>query len=295
MMSRLLLSTVFVIASGIAGPASILAAVEQAQADALVDAVARHLARQAAGRLAVLAEERYHQTFTRANARQQQRFAQSEVLFLVHRGGGPLWVRDVAEINGVRVASVPDRLLELVRGPAESFHARRAPLEVENAAHFLGSGLEALVTPTAVLEYVQPLHRDRFVFRTDGSKTIERLPAIAVSFKAAQARDRAPGYLAAPIVDGRLWIHPESGQVLQSELRLSTARYTAKVTVRYQAQAADKPWAPVRLDADYRAGVGTSRVIGRSLGHSDADEVVTIRTDYRRIRKLTGIDVPSGG
>ena len=293
MISRLLLSTVCVVATGIAGPTLTLAAVKQAQADALVDAVARHLEGHAEAGWAVLAEERYHQTFTRANARQQQRFAKSEVLLLVQRGGDPLWLRDVVEINGTRLASAQDRLLHLVTGPVETFHARRAPIEFQNAAHVLGSGLDALITPTAVLEYLVPRHRGRFVFRTEGSRTVERLQTVALSFKEAQAPDPALGYFAAPVVEGRLWIHGDSGQVLQSELRLSTARYSAKITVRYQPQGPDKPWAPVRLDADYRAGVGTSRVIGRSLGHSDADEVVTIRTDYSRVRRLTGIEVPS--
>src|SRR5678815_87572 len=78
----------------------------------IVAAAEKYLADVDSDERALFAEERSQQTENRYNSRQEQRLLRSNVL-MFRDGSDPVWIRDVLEVNGTKVADPPDRLLLL--------------------------------------------------------------------------------------------------------------------------------------------------------------------------------------
>ena len=225
---------------------------------------------------ALFAEERSQQTENRYNSRQEQRLLRSNVL-MFRDGSDPVWIRDVLEVNGTKVADPPDRLLLLASASTASAQTLSqippyTPLQIvtESARQQYGGGFRAVNQPGSALNYLRVGRPGDLPFRVDGWKTVDGAKVVLLTLK------DAPGGQAVPFavggVQGRFWIEPASGRVLQTELEfIMAAVYRTKITVKYGVDKTLNTVVPIMMNDEYENRI----------------ELVTGRAEYRNFRKVT--------
>jgi hypothetical protein len=217
---------------------------------------------------ALLAEETSQQTQNRFNTRQVQRQLRSNVLML--QGPGPVWIRDVIEVNGAKVVAQPNRLIDLVNTPASASPQLVLRIAAEGVGQQFGGGFRAVNQPGRALAYLREGRAAGLDFRLDGTKTIDGTKVSVLTLKDAPGGTAVP--FAVGTVDGKFWIEPASGRVVQTELEfIMLAVYRTKITVRYAIDKALNIAVPSRMDDQYE----------------NQGELVTGRADYRNVRKVT--------
>ncbi len=251
-----------------------------AVADVLA-AAGKYLAESDRDPQALFAEERSQQTQNRFNSRQEQRLLRSNVL-MFRDGPDPVWIRDVIEVNGTKVVAQPDRLMALAHAStappdAISQIPMQTPLQIvrESASQQYGGAFRVVNQPGSALGYLRAGRPDGLAFRSEGSKTLDGTKVVLLTIQ------NAPGGQAVPFavsgVQGRFWIEPTSGRVVQTELEfIMLAVYRTKVTVRYSIDKALNIAVPVTMSDEYE----------------NRGELVTGRAEYRNFRKVT---IESGG
>jgi hypothetical protein len=106
--------------------------------------------------------------------------------------------------------------------------------------------------------------------KSEGLKTIDGAKAVLLSFRDAPGGHVVP--FAVSTVNGRFWIEPASGRVLQTELEfIMLAVYRAKITVRYGHDKTLDTDVPVSMIDEYE----------------NRGELVTGRAEYRNFKKVT--------
>ena len=224
---------------------------------------------------ALFAEERSQQTLNRFNTKQETRSLRSNVL-MFRSGSDSVWIRDVIEANGSKVVAEPERLMALVKASAAS---QNAPMELppytpvqiisEAAKQQYGGGSRAVNQPAAALGYLRAGRPSGLAFRSEGLKTLDGTKVVLLSLKEAPGGDIVP--FASTGVQGRFWIEPISGRVVQTELEfIMLAIYRTKVTVRYGLDKALNIVVPTLLTDEYE----------------NSGELVTGRAEYRNFQKV---------
>ena len=75
--------------------------------------------------------------------------------------------------------------------------------------------------------------------------------------------------------EGRFWIEPSTGRVVQTEPTLRSAGNPARIGVRYADQRKLGLWLPVRMDGKYETASESRTITGRA----DYREFRTIEAD----------------
>jgi hypothetical protein len=235
------------------------------------------------GRLSgIVAEEIYVQQMNSgATGLLQRRQLKSDVL-LVRPPGADHYVqfRDVFEVNGASVRDRAERLTRLFLDPSASAAAQIDHIVRESARYNIGDIERNVNFPILPLLFLDPQYQPRFRFaRTRNripSTTIEVRPGADPSLQLfsvstavwvveyreveAQTMIRTSGGRDLP-ARGRLWIEPDSGRVVMTELVAEDANVRGVVEVSYQFEPAIGLLLPVAMRDRYEHP-GATRING---------------------------------
>lgn len=191
----------------------------------------------------VISEETYTQTafweasLRRGGAVRAERKLQSQFLTVRVPGDQQHWIgiRDVLEVDG---KPVEDARRELERVLPRSIRGKDElhSLADESARFNIGDISRNINVPTFGLLVLYPEYRNQFSFKKAGEENVGGARVWVVRFaerghptliRGARGEDQP--------VEGRLWIDPRNGRVLQSELVAINAgtQMRARITVRY--------------------------------------------------------------
>jgi hypothetical protein len=178
------------------------------------------------------------------------------------RVGQREWVafRDVFNVNGKAVHDRDERLQKLfVDSPvlaagsateAERFDQARRIL-AESSRYNLGKLQRDINVPTMALTYVRGANQSRSDFKMAGRKDIDGVPAVVLEFKERATPTIIQSAGADLPASGRVWIEPESGRVLRTEMSVADRRAGAKITVTYGAVPKLTVWVPILMAEEY--------------------------------------------
>ena len=184
----------------------------------------------------VVAREKYAQKLhIEGRPGYQSRRLVSEFLFLrlPGRRGSWLGIREVLEVDGVEVSS--SRRLSAARAASPVAIERLAhELAFENARYNLGGFQRTVNVPFVVLSWLHPGFRGQFAFERSGLEDIDGTRVWRVEF---DERER-PTIIRTPDGDdvvsrGTIWLDPDTGRVLQTELHNRPGALGATIRVRF--------------------------------------------------------------
>ena len=146
-------------------------------------------------------------------------------------------LRDVREVDNVPVATRNDVLERLRSDSAESMNERAMEIARQSARFNLGRVFRTVNQPTYPLRFLRPGSRSRFKFQKVGEEQIAGTNAWVIAyeesgrptFSSTLDGDDLPA-------QGRFWIVPETGVLLQSEMIIGGTRRVpdrATITVSY--------------------------------------------------------------
>ena len=228
---------------------------------------------------AVVSEERYQQTADFLAARgPHQRILRSDLIVINAAQAGWISLRDVYEVDGVPVRDRADRLMKLITEPAPDSFSQALRVAEESARFNLGTVWRTINTPTTALLFLRRDDQDRSTFKFEGLKSVDGMQVAQLAFKETgmprmiQSVDKAAA-------EGKFWVEPASGRVVQTEFMISSAGNSAKISVKYAHQPKIGLWLPIRMDEEYRTTSAASTVL-RARG------LITGRADYQNFRKF---------
>jgi hypothetical protein len=168
----------------------------------------------------VVAREDYRQDYSNGSQR-QRRDSHADLVF-VNLPGPLSWAtfRDVYEVDGNRVHDRSARLEKLfVEAAAETAAIRARTILAESSRFNLGPVVRSVNIPTLALLFLDPANQRRFHFEARGRRKIDGVNAVEVTLG---ERDRPTLVRGGPNRDasatGRVWIEPESGAVLRTDV-----------------------------------------------------------------------------
>jgi hypothetical protein len=207
--------------------------------------------------------------------------------------------RDAFEVDGEPLRSRDTRLVDALGGPPSTAieNARRIETEGTKRHLYADQVNRAITAPLLALMFLATENQPRSDFTFEGMKSIDGMQAGLVRFK-EHARPRVLPAADEAAAEGRFWIQPGTGRVVQTELSMTSTgprtygtlgrTVTAKITVRYGEPSALGVWAPIRRDEEFNVNSQTGQIApGRA---SSASQTITGRVDYSDFRKLS-IDV----
>lgn len=218
----------------------------------------------------VVYEERYRQRAEREIAPPAYtRELRSDMLLVSDRDRGWVEFRDVFEVDGRPVRDREKRLEQLFLSPGVDAFAQAERILREGARHHLNHPdlivQRSINMPLTVLQYLMPEHQDRFRFVEDARESVNGRAAVRLRFeehampRIIRTPDDAPA-------SGRVWLDPESGAVLRTELLLvtgGTARpLSIYVSVTFTEDPKSRLLLPSRMEEEFKRG--GIRVSGRA-------------------------------
>jgi outer membrane lipoprotein-sorting protein len=250
MLLRLLFAGVLIVAVRTASPFA------QAQtppqlADLLAE-VARYLEEYEQQSGAVVSLETYVQNAQRGSDR-RVRHLKSDMLVLSVGTYGWLGFRDVFEVDGRAVRDHEERLYTLFLKPsADSLEQARKILD-ESARFNVGQVTRNINIPTMALTFLKRTYQPRSRFADKGIETVDGVRTRVIEFS-EQASPRVISTPDGSAARGRVWVDPEQGRVVRTELMLAGA-VNLLITVTYAPQdRLDGLWVPVSMRESYRRG-----------------------------------------
>ena len=235
-----------------------------ARAGAYVMSFARELA-------GIVGEEHYVQEAT------AERTELRSDLLLVRVGGalGYEQYRDVFEVDGRPVRDRAERISALLNAPAGSADDLRRRIIDENARFNIGDIMRTMNVPLLVLEFLAPKNQYRFKFKrvTDRvPRTFTRESTPTAAFRVStevwvveyQEREPATMIRTAEGRDlpsrGRVWVEPDTGRVLMTELLSENRELRATVDVSFQSEPLLGLLVPVEMRERYDGRRNGSRI-----------------------------------
>lgn len=246
-----------------------LAAQRDAPAPELLARLGAYAAAYADAIRSVVAHEDYSQTATAPRSVTQTRNLKSDVLMVRPAEDGPaVWFRDVYAVDGRAVRNREDRLLRLLEHPSATVLEDARRIAAEGARFNLGRAERTTNFPDLVFEYLRaPAGHVTFTAARD-----ERVEDVAVRVLRFRETGR-PTLVRSPLhrdvpASGRLWVLPESGAVVRSELVLGGVDANTTMTVTFAVDSR----LPVRVPA---------RITERSRERGEIVDATAIYTDIR--------------
>lgn len=189
-------------------------------------------------------------------------------------GGGWLPFRDAFELNGKRIRTQDDRLLDLLLEPSAGSFEDARRLSAETAKLYLGSVARTINIPTLALHMVQAELRPRFAFSRAGEETVNGLVAWTVDFKETARPTLVHTTRGLDLaLTGRLWIEPATGAILKTQLTAADPVVRADITSTFRREGAMTIWVPDRMEEFYKATQDFNEIYGTAT-----------YTTYRRFR-----------
>ncbi|HYN04640.1 MAG TPA: VWA domain-containing protein [Vicinamibacteria bacterium] len=244
----------------------------------------------------IVAEEEYVQRcLSAAPGEPTRRTTRADLVFV--RLTGPIpWAsfRDVYEVDGKPLRDRTSRLERLFEERSASAYERAEAILAESSRHNIC--LERTVNlPTLPLVFLLPRNQPRFVFQRRGKagpgepvelefREVAR-PTVLRNRKPESEGERDSRRLDLP-ADGRLWIDPDRGTVVRSEVRLRTGRRDdiATLTTRYRPEPSLAMWVPDEMRETYE--IQALEVPVRMRSGSGAGSRLETVARYTRLRRF---------
>ncbi len=235
----------------------------------------------------IVAEEQYSQVAHASPLTETMRVSLRSDLVLVKPTDANEWAqfRDVFEVDGRPVRDREDRLTKLFLEPSEPGQSQMMRILNESARYNIGAIIRNVNTPLFTLRVLEASEQRRFRFQ----KSRDARPAAAVGdrsdafvFRASTEvwalefreverptiiRDVRGRSVAA---HGRVWIEPETGRVLMTELTTSDHGVGATIDVSFQSEPVLGMLVPIEMREHYERG----------------RDVVDARASYGRFRQF---------
>jgi hypothetical protein len=216
----------------------------------------------------VVAEEHYVQNSDKSERPfVTHRELKSDLLLVRAEGqtNGYVQFRDVYEVDGDPVRDRSDRLLKLFlnQKPDESAKKQAAQIMNESARYNIGSVLRNVNTPMFGLILFDPTYQPRFKhsISTEHKGTPRGLPKSEAFRLAADAWEIDYEEVVAPTViqgdgqdaksHGRIWVDPETGRILITELVNEAKTVRTTIRVSYQSMPLEGVLLPVEMREAY--------------------------------------------
>ena len=203
----------------------------------------------------------------------------SDFLFLrlPGRRGSWLGIREVLEVDGLPVSGSGRIDAAAGASPADIEGLAHA-LAFENAKYNIGGFQRTVNVPFVVLSWLHPGFRDQFKFRSAGVERMDGIDASRVEF---EERDR-PTIIRTPdgedvVSRGTIWLDPDTGRVLRTELRNRPKPIGATIGVRFAWHEALGIMVPVSMHERYTERRGTLECEATYSNFRRFDVVSTIR------------------
>jgi hypothetical protein len=231
----------------------------------------------------IVAEESYLQQINSGAGGPLQRVRLMSDVLLVRPPGAEHYVqfRDVFAVNGASVRDREERLTRLFLDPSASAVAQIDRIAMESARHNIGDIQRNTNFPILPMVFLDPRFQPRFRF----ARTRNRVPTTAIGVR--PGTDPSLPRLAVPrevwVIEyrevepktvirttagrdlparGRLWVEPNSGRVLMTELVAEDANVRGVVEVSYGFEPAFGLLVPVAMRDRYEHVSGATRVDG---------------------------------
>jgi hypothetical protein len=176
---------------------------------------------------------------------------------------GYVQFRDVYEVDGDPVRDRDDRLAQLFIHPSESAKKQAAQIMNESARYNIGTVERNINTPMLVLILFDPTYQHRFKYSvsTEHKGTPRGLPKSDAFKLAADAWEIDYEEVVTPTViqsdkqdaksHGRVWVDPETGRILITELVNEAKTVRSTIRVSYQSPPVDGVLLPVVMHETY--------------------------------------------
>jgi hypothetical protein len=216
----------------------------------------------------IVAEEYYVQNSDKSDRPfVTHRELKSDLLLVKNEGetNGYVQFRDVYEVDGEPVRDRSDRLVKLFMNPSETGKKQAGQIMNESARYNIGNVERNINTPMLVLILFDPSYQPRFKYSvsTEHKGTPRGLPKSDAFKLAGDAWEIDYDEVAAPTViqsnkespnafsHGRIWVDPETGRILITELVNEAKTIRTTIRVSYQSQPLDGVLLPVEMRETY--------------------------------------------
>jgi hypothetical protein len=253
----------------------------------LTDVLARmgdYVVRYEAELSGIVAEEHYSQdssdSDTRGRVGPSHRELKSDLLMVRAEGRdgyGFVQFRDVYEVNGESVRDRSERLLKLFVNPTAAARDRAREIMRESSRYNIGRIERNVNVPVLALSFMHPRYIDRFRFKmeTEGAGTPKGMPSastfsLRVDVRVLSFRETGEP----PLIDsrdrngsartyGRIWVEPDTGRILMTQLNIDTPTVRSNIQVSYQSEPVVGFLVPVEMHEQYLLSrVGYYRMTG---------------------------------
>lgn len=245
------------------------AAPQTPSVEVLLDRAAAYLDAYGEAVSGVVGEEQYLQRvangFYQVGSRgaDTERRLVSDIAFLSDPVEGWIEFRDVQTVNG-RAVDQQQRVVELLTDPhPNAVQQARRLAELGSRYNLnLSTGKAMAVidrtinVPMSALLFLKRAHQPRSTFTLGRAQRIDGVNTVVVAFE-EHATPRLIGSASGRPAAGQFWIEPETGTVVQSELRFSTgdrsSQTRATISVRYARNERLGLTLPSWMDEEYEA------------------------------------------
>ena len=253
----------FLIALLVAAP---LGADDRPPLQTLLANVSDYVVRYQKGISGVVAEERYVQDSDKSDRPfVTHRELKSDLLLVRTAGGVEAYVqfRDVFDVDGDPVRDRTDRLAKLFTNPSGDAKKNAALIMNESARYNIGSVQRNINVPLLTLMLLDPVYQPHFKYSTstEHKGTPRGLPKIAAFTLAGDAWEIDFEETGAPTViqgdsqdarsHGRIWVDPETGRVLITELVNEAKTVRSTIRVSFQSPPVSGFLLPVEMRETY--------------------------------------------
>jgi hypothetical protein len=181
-------------------------------------------------------------------------------------GEGFVQFRDVFEVDGEPVRDRSERLVKLFVNPTVSLARSRAgAIMRESSRYNIGSVERNVNVPVLTLSFMHPRYRQRFKFGMGAAspgiqKGMPNGSNFAVSVDVRVLTFRETGDV--PLIDsrdtrgparshGRVWVEPDSGRILMTEIGIDTPTVRSTIQVSYQSEPVVGFLVPIEMREQY--------------------------------------------
>ena len=166
-----------------------------------------------------------------------------------------LWLafRDVVEVDGRPVRDREERLQRLFRAPPADALSQARAIAFESARYNIGDMVRTVNVPTLALEFLETAAQKRSRFKKVREDTVEGVRAWTVSFEERARPTRIRTTRAQDVkTRGLVWIDPDTGRILKTELDLQLQRgLSARITTAYAPDDRLRLWVPIEMKEAY--------------------------------------------
>jgi hypothetical protein len=191
-------------------------------------------------------------------------------------GEGFIQFRDVFEVDGDAVRDRSERLVKLFMNPTAAAKDRASEIMRESSRYNIGSIDRNVNVPVLALSFMHPRYQPHFKFTMDvaGAGVPKGMPrasnfAIAVDVRVLSFREVG----SPPLIDsrdrrgaarsqGRVWVEPDTGRVLMTEITIETPSVDSTTHVSYQSEPLLGFLVPVEMREEYRIRKRNYRLSG---------------------------------